>query len=243
VGGIEEIHNLQSALVEMAARLAAARQSLHSYIGAMTAGIENERRSLARELHDETIQSLIALNQRIQLAGMHTGEDQNPLLKELQSLVQQTMTDLRRLIRGLRPIYLEDLGLSTSLEMLVSETGQAAGIPISFQSRGTERRLDAQIEMSLYRMVQESLNNVVRHAKAAHAWVELTFDTAGLILQVRDDGTGFSFPKSTYELAARAHFGLLGLQERAEIIRASLHIDSIPGQGTSIVIHVPLPPL
>ncbi len=235
VGGIEEIRNLQGELVDMADKLKAAQQSLHSYIGAITAGIENERRSLARELHDDTIQALIALNQRIQLAAMNS-EAQRGSMAELQGLVQQSMTNLRRMVRGLRPIYLEDLGLVASLEMLVREMGQDASIPISFSSKGRERRLEPQAAMSLYRMVQESLNNVIHHAQARHAWVELEFSDHDLSIQIRDDGKGFVVPANPAEFPEKGHFGLLGLHERAELINADLKITSVPQKGTSVRI-------
>jgi signal transduction histidine kinase len=236
VGGIGEIRNLQNELIDMATRLKAAQQSLRSYIGAITAGVENERRSLARELHDDTIQSLIALNQRIQLASMNSPQTQNGVLLELQSLLQETMTNLRRMIRGLRPIYLEDLGLVASLEMLVRETEKSAAIPISFDIQGTERRLDPQKEMMLYRMVQESLNNVVHHAEAAQAWVGLVFTDTNLTIQVRDNGKGFVVPSNPVEFPGKGHFGLLGLHERAEIINAHLDITSKLDQGTTVTI-------
>jgi signal transduction histidine kinase len=236
VGGIEEIRNLQTELVEMADKLKAAQQSLRSYIGAITAGVENERRSLARELHDDTIQALIALNQRIQLILMNSSETQKGALSELQSLVQQSMTNLRRMIRGLRPIYLEDLGMVASLEMLVREIEQTVTIPITFVSRGKERRLDPQSEMSLYRMVQESLNNVIHHASAKHAWVELEFTDTDFSVQIRDDGKGFVVPNNPAEFPEKGHFGLLGLQERSELIHAELAIVSRPGKGTTISI-------
>jgi signal transduction histidine kinase len=238
VGGIEEIRNLQAELVEMADKLKAAQQSLRGYIGAITAGVENERRSLARELHDDTIQSLIALNQRIQMIIMSSPETQKDALSELQSLVQQSMTNLRRLIRGLRPIYLEDLGLVASLEMLVRELEQTAGIPITFISRGQERRLDTQSEISLFRMVQESLNNVLHHAEANHARVELDFSETQLSVQIRDDGKGFIVPSNPAEFPKKGHFGLLGLQERSEIIEADFKIQSSPGNGTVVLIRV-----
>ncbi len=236
VGGIEEIRNLQSELIEMADKLKAAQESLRIYIGAITDGVENERRSLARELHDDTIQALIALNQRIQLIAMNTPDTQKKALSELQALVQQAMSNLRRMIRGLRPIYLEDLGLVASLEMLVQETEQAASIPIAFVAKGQERRLDPQREMSLYRMVQESLNNVVQHAGAKHAWVELTFTESACALRIRDDGKGFVVPGNPAEFPKKGHFGLLGLHERAELINARLAIESQPGKGTTILI-------
>ena len=238
VGGIEEIRNLQAEMIEMADKLKTAQQSLHGYIGDITAGIENERRSLARELHDDTIQTLIALNQRIQLILMNSPEVQKGALNELQTLVQQSMTNLRRMIRGLRPIYLEDLGLVTSLDMLVGEMGQTASIPITFAAAGQEHRLDAQIELSLYRMVQESLNNVIHHAEAKHAWVEMDFKDNGLRIQVRDDGIGFAVPANPSEFPKNGHFGLLGLKERAELIHAELEISSTPGSGTTISIRL-----
>jgi signal transduction histidine kinase len=240
VGGIEEIRNLQTELVEMADKLKAAQQSLRSYIGAITAGVENERRSLARELHDDTIQSLIALNQRIQMILLKSPETQMSALSEIQTLVQQSMTNLRRMIRGLRPIYLEDLGLVASLEMLVREMEQSANIPITFSFRGSERRLAPQTEMTLYRIVQESLNNVIHHANAKYAWVELEFTDSDLSVQIRDDGKGFVVPIDPAEFPKHGHFGLLGLQERAEIIEADFRIRSSPGYGTAVIIKVKL---
>ncbi len=238
VGGIEEIQNLQAELVEMADKLNAAQHSLHSYIGSITAGVENERLSLARELHDDTIQSLIALNQRIQMVLMNSPESQDNQLIELQNLVQQSMTNLRRMIRGLRPIYLEDLGLVASLEMLVRETEQSANLSISFNSKGQEQRLDPQREMSLYRMVQESLNNVVHHADAKHAQVVFEYSSSSIIVEVHDDGKGFTVPGNTSELPGKGHFGLLGLHERAELINAKLEIKSDLGKGTTVLIQI-----
>ena len=239
VGGIEEIRNLQTEMIEMADKLKSAQQNLHSYIGDITAGIENERRSLARELHDDTIQTMIAINQRIQMILMNSPEMQKGSLNELQTLVQQSMTNLRRMIRGLRPIYLEDLGLVTSLDMLAGEMGQTAAIPITFVANGQEHRLDPQIELSLYRMVQESLNNVIHHAKAKHAWVEMDFSEKGLDIQIRDDGIGFVVPINPSEFPKNGHFGLLGLKERAELIHAELEINSTPDNGTIILIRLP----
>ena len=148
VGGISEIRHLQDALVETAAALEAAQAALHGYIGALTAGLENERRALARELHDDTLQALIALNQHVQLAALHARADtpagpsgiptgplptaaasQKQDLLDLQGQVGQTIHNLRRAIGGLRPIYLEDLGLVAALRMLVRETEQIPGDP------------------------------------------------------------------------------------------------------------------
>lgn len=238
VGGIEEIRNLQSELIEMAEKVKAAQQNLKGYIGAITAGVENERRSIARELHDDTIQALIALNQKIQLILMNVTETQRSEIKDLQMLVQQSITNLRRMIKGLRPIYLEDLGLVASLEMLVSEVEQTSNLQIKFTSKGNERRTDSQSEMSLYRIVQESLNNVIQHANAEHAWVDLEFFENDLFLQIRDDGNGFVVPINSAEFPKKGHFGLLGLKERSELIKADFEIKSSLGTGTTISIRV-----
>lgn len=244
VGGIAEIRDLQNELVHMAHQLQAAEQSLHSYIGAITLGQEEERRRLARELHDDTIQSLIALKQRVQLARMpHKKGVPAVDMGELETLIEQTIKDLRRTTRALRPIYLEDLGLVAALEMLVRETSQTSSLPVDFNSSGMERRLPAEVELALYRMVQEGLTNAAHHAQAKHATVKLEFNTRTLNLEICDDGTGFEVPKTPAEFAPQGHFGLLGLYERAELIRARLEIKSSPGKGTNLTISLSLPAL
>ncbi|MGB4595365.1 MAG: histidine kinase [Anaerolineaceae bacterium] len=238
VGGISDIQNLQNELIEMAERLQTAQQNLHGYIGTITSGIENERLNLARELHDDTIQALIALNQRIQLAGMTVSPDQKSAIDELQGLVQQALTNLRRMIRGLRPIYLEDLGLVASLEMLVQEMEQSSNLPIKIMVSGEDCRLEPQKELMIYRMVQESLNNVIQHAAAKQAWVFIIFSKENLKIQIKDDGKGFLMPSSPSEFPQKGHFGLLGLYERADLINAQLEVISSPGAGTTVSIQL-----
>jgi signal transduction histidine kinase len=240
VGGIVEIRDLQNELAHMARQLKSAEQSLHSYIGAITLGQEEERRRLARELHDDTIQSLIALKQRVQLARMpHKKDVAASALEELESLIEQTIDDLRRTTRALRPIYLEDLGLVAALEMLMGETSQTSGLPVDFTSSGTERRLPAEVELALYRMAQEALNNAAHHAQAKHASVHLEYSSKAVMLDISDEGKGFNVPKTPAEFAPQGHFGLLGLYERAELIGAHLDITSSIGQGTRLSIYLP----
>jgi signal transduction histidine kinase len=243
VGGIEEIRQLQNELIQMARKVQAAQQSLHGYIGAITAGQEEERRRLARELHDDTIQALIALKQRVQLtqlAAPPTAHEPGAL-QEIASLIEQTIENLRRLTRALRPIYLEDLGLVTALEMLARETGQTTNIPVEFQHQGQEIRLDPSIELALYRMAQEAFSNIIRHAQASQASLTITFKPQTVTLQITDNGRGFDVPKSPAEFAPSGHYGLLGLHERAELIGAALEIISVTGQGTCLNIGLPLP--
>jgi len=243
VGGIEEIRQLQNELIQMARKVQAAQQSLHGYIGAITAAQEEERRRLARELHDDTIQALIALKQRIQLTqlAVRSGRNSEPdALQEIASLTEQTIENLRRLTRALRPIYLEDLGLVTALEMLASETGQALDVNVDFHRQGVEKRLDPAIELALYRIAQEAFSNISRHAQATQASLKIHFSPLAVTIEITDNGIGFDVPKSPAEFAPSGHFGLLGLYERAELIGAALEIISAPGQGTHLNLRLPL---
>ncbi len=241
VGGINEIQRLQTELIHMTHKVQLAQQSLRGYLGAVTTGQEEERRRLARELHDDTIQSLIALNQQIQLAQMSTRNDGIlERLATMQQMAEQTVADLRRLTRDLRPIYLEDLGLVPALEMLTRDMGQVMELPIRFEKIGIEQRLLAKVELALYRIVQEGLSNISRHAQAHQAEVCLTFEDSFVMLSVWDDGQGFTVPESPAEMAPAGHFGLLGVQERAEAIGAQLEIQSETGQGTKLIVRLPL---
>jgi len=238
VGGISEVQHLQKELTEMAHKVQAAQEELHDYIGAITAAQEEERTRLARELHDDTIQAVIALKQRVQLAQKSV-KDQNgrQSLKALEDLAEQTVGNLRRLTRALRPIYLEDLGLVTALEMLARETSQGNQLSINFQQAGQERRLSREVELALYRIAQEALNNVVHHANAKHAVLSISFEKE-VRLEVTDDGVGFTVPKSPTDFAPSGHFGLLGIRERADLIGARLELQSEAGSGTHLSIRL-----
>jgi len=243
VGGIAEIRHLQKGLIHMSQKVQAAQQSLHGYIGAITAAQEEERRRLARDLHDDTIQSLIALKQRVQLAEMNqsNGSTAQPF-SELEGLTEQTIENLRRVTRALRPIYLEDLGLLAALEMLARDVTQVAGIEVEFNVSGPEQRLAPKVELALYRIVQEALSNVTRHARATRTSVNISFKPEEVLLEVVDNGKGFEVPRSPAEFAPSGHYGLLGLFERAELIDADLRIESTIGQGTRVSVRLNLKP-
>jgi len=238
VGGISEVQHLQMELMDMARKVGAAQEGLHDYIGAITAGQEEERTRLARELHDDTIQAVIALKQRIQLAQKFVkSRGGHQALSELEALAEETIENLRRLTRALRPIYLEDLGLVTALEMLTREMGESTHLDVDFKQTGPERRLPREAELALYRITQEALDNVVRHAQAKHASVQIAFDK-GIRLEVTDDGAGFSVPSSPTEFAPSGHFGLLGMRERADLIGARLEVHSEARRGTRLVVRL-----
>ena len=240
VGGIDEIQTLQSTFIDMAEEVENAQQVLTSYLNIVTKGQEDERKRLARELHDDTLQSLIALNQRIMIARRQA--DQKELrgsLIEIENMLAKTMQELRRLTRALRPIYLEDLGLVAALESLALETSESLNIPIGFRSEGVERRLADNVEIALYRISQEAISNISRHSQASKAELSITFKDSDLELKIKDNGKGFDPPKNLGDLSQIDHYGLLGIQERAVLINASFQIQSEQGNGTTIVILAP----
>jgi signal transduction histidine kinase len=240
VGGIAEIRHLQNALSSTAGELESAQVALRGYIGAITDGVEKERRGLARELHDDTLQALIALNQRFHLvqASAATPEDRVSI-DQLKQMTEQTIANLRRMVGGLRPLYIEDLGLTAALEMLAKESSQGSNAPVEFTATGDPRRLPADVEMALYRMAQEALSNAQRHSSSNQVRLELNFEPETVRLTVRDDGVGFVVPDAPDEFARQGHFGLLGLAERAELIGGSLQVKSRPGNGTTVQVTVP----
>ncbi|MCL5612387.1 MAG: histidine kinase, partial [Chloroflexi bacterium] len=239
VGGISEVRHLQLELTEMSRKVQAAQEGLRGYIGAITSAQEEERLRLARELHDDTIQSVIALKQRVQLAQASVKDQTSRrTLSELETLSEQIIENLRRMTRALRPIYLEDLGLVTALEMLARETSQNNAINIDFQKTGEEQRLSHEVELAIYRIAQEALSNVVRHSQAKNADLHISFGEKQVELEVSDNGIGFDMPKSPTDFAPKGHFGLLGIRERADLIGARLEVVAATGNGTKLRVRL-----
>lgn len=243
IGGIEEIEQLRETLLRMVQRVREAQSALRAYIGVITDAQEDERRRLARELHDESIQHWIALDHRLQMATNRLRQQENPeaeTLEELHHEAQTGIQGLRRLTRGLRPLYLEDLGLAPAVDMLASDARQSSGIPVHVEITGRERRLATEIELAAYRLVQEGLSNIGRHAEASSATIKVEFGERDLTVNVQDDGRGFSPPGRIEDLAASGHYGLMGMQERADAVGGRLNISSSPGSGTNIQFTVPI---
>jgi signal transduction histidine kinase len=243
VGGVQEIRELQHGLIVMARRVQSAQQSLRRYIGRVTYAQEEERRRLAQDLHDETIQDLIALDQKIQLAGRRrdpAGARGRPGLEAVHREAQKVIQKVRRLSRALRPAYLEDLGLLPALEALAGDVRSALGIPISVRAEGRQVPLPREAELAVYRIVQEALANIARHAAAARAWISLLYGRGELRVSVKDDGQGFTPPLEAAELSRSGHFGLIGMHERAQYAGARLEVHSRPGKGTRILLRLPL---
>jgi signal transduction histidine kinase len=244
VGGVQEIEDLRRTLDQMARRIQSYQSGMHDYIAAITQGQEEERRRLARELHDDTAQALIALRQQVEMAQKLQASDPEQAaerLTQVRALLSETVEGVRRFSRDLRPIYLEDLGFIPALEMLAWEGDQREALSVQFSTTGQVRRLPPDLELAAYRIVQEALNNALQHAQAAHVWVEVHFEEQQLVLSVRDDGQGFDAPDLPDALARQGHFGLMGIRERALLYGGQLTIRSAPGAGTAVTVQLSYP--
>jgi len=243
VGGTREIEDLRQTLDALAQQIRQYQQGMRDYIGAITSGQEEERKRLARELHDDTIQTLIALGQRVEMAQRQSEHDPAQAverLDELKGMVNTTVAEVRRFTRALRPIYLEDLGLQPALEMLVQDVRAQSGMEATLQISGAPRRLGEELELAVYRIAQEALSNVVQHSGARRADVRLQHTVDEVILTVSDDGAGFDVPNRPEELARLGHFGLVGMRERAALAGGRLEITATPGQGTRVRVVLPM---
>lgn len=244
VGGIAEIRHLQSTLQHMTGRVQAAQASMRDYIGAITQAQEDERQRLARELHDQTAQALVALDHREQMLKPYLKDEPaaSDLLSEIRTMIVEIIDDLRRIVRALRPIYLEELGLAPALQMLARDLGLEEKMTVHFEKTGAPQRLISEHEMALYRIAQEALNNAWQHSEASQIWLSIQFETDQVTITVRDDGKGFAAPRHAAELDAsgQRHFGVMGMYERAALIGAHLQVKSEPGSGAVITVRAPI---
>lgn len=200
---------------------------------------EDERRRLARDLHDELGQHLTAL--LVGLRALEQAAEGSPLRARATELLRLTSTSLdevRRLARGLRPAALEDFGLVAAVERLCEEFKSTHQISLALTMKlASSRRFSPAIEIAVYRLIQESLTNIARHANAGRVSVTLTEEDQVLRLAVRDDGRGFEELPPTPSPAPS--FGLQSMQERAELLRGSLRITSEAGKGTLVEAVLP----
>lgn len=211
-------------------RLADIQKSLESYIGMAMTAQEEERHRLARELHDETIQDLALV--KTALEEIPQGSDERPL-QLINDALQRSIDGIRRFCRALRPSVLDDLGLVPALEWLLSDLGSRGGSCTRLKVHGETIRLEPGPELAIFRIAQEALHNVERHARADHVEVRLAFAPGGVCLEVVDDGRGFE-PGPVRE----GSLGLAGMHERARLIGATIRVSSRPG-STRVTLEVP----
>jgi PAS domain S-box-containing protein len=199
---------------------------------------EDERRRIARELHDQLGQQLTALRLTLEMLKAHSVErtDLHVQLETLEELARQLDQDVAFRVWELRPIALED-GLRAALTTYVRNWSKHSGIPARLHtSPSTDERSTSEIETTMYRLAQEALNNVVKHARANHVDVVLERSAESLSLIIEDDGVGFDLSNA---VTLGERLGLIGMRERAALIGADLQIESTPGRGTTVIVRAP----
>lgn len=217
-------------------------QTMRRYARQITRVQEDERKRIAREAHDETAQILVALSRRLD-ALIASPELPSTAFKERLEAVRGLTTDalqsVRRFSQDLRPPVLDDLGFVAAVRGLARNL-EEAGVETKLRVTGAPYRLSAEEELVLFRIAQESLNNVRRHAHASEARVMVSFHPKNVRLVVEDDGQGFDAPDKFDDLVASGKLGLIGMHERARILGGTMRIDSEPGKGTGVIVDAPV---
>ena len=217
------------------------RENMQFYISEITRAQEEERRRIARELHDETAQSLAALLLDIQAvgrAGQRLSDDTLERLEQLRVKANSILEGVRRFSHELRPDVLDRMGLLPALEMLATELNREDAARTHIEVTGYERRLRPEVELVLFRIAQEAMRNVRKHSRATEAVIIVEFTPNTVRLTVADNGRGFEPPGAVNGLAGKGKLGLIGMQERARLLGGSLSVISHPGKGTTVVVEI-----
>jgi len=216
--------------------------NLRYYLQQITKAQEEERKYIARELHDDMAQILGSLSRRVDnlLRKQHNfGPHEVTALQDIQALLNQGLQSMQSFIQNLRPSLLDDLGLVPALRSLTNSLENTDGIITDFSVNDEERRFTGEIELSLFRIVQEGLNNIRKHAQATKARVSVEFTANGINLTVSDNGSGFELEGNMDDLPRNGKLGLMGIKERVWLLGGTIEVNSEPGQGTTLHIHVP----
>lgn len=216
------------------------QENLHYLLQYVTRAQEDERKRIAREIHDDTIQALVVHGQQIYNLANTAGLPEYAVsrLEELRRQVNNTIQELRRLSQDLRPVALDRLGLLSSLRQLGSDVAAHSGIATEVKVIGVERRLPAEVELVLFRIAQEALRNVWKHAQATAAETTVEFCEGKTRVTVSDNGKGFDAQQAMLDLKS-GKLGLAGMRERAGLLGGTLTVRSEPGKGTTLAVELP----
>ncbi len=216
----------------------ASSKFLRRYIAAQ----EEERKRIARELHDEPAQLLtglaLAIGTAARLAAGRDGELRRTLASA-DALTERVSTEIGRIIRDLRPTLLDDLGLLDALEFYADTRLRPLGIQVICETAGTERRLPSELETALFRVAQEAMSNIARHAQAENVSLTVEFQDEFVTIDIEDDGQGFDVEATFAGGHNGSHYGLMGMRERVDLLNGALLVESRQGEGTSVRVKVP----
>jgi len=234
-----KIADLQKARLEESQQREILRGELFRRV---VAAQEAERQRIARDLHDETGQSLTAIGLGLRgLSGKLSSRNKAAFgtLLKLESLTADSLKELQRLISDLRPSHLDDLGLSAALRWYAGKIQEHSTINVRVDIVGDEPNLDDAIKITIFRVIQESLNNIIKHAHASHANIYLRFEEENVRINVRDNGIGFDLDHVKQTHTNRPSLGLAGMEERAALLGGTVSVQSSPGYGTEVEALIP----
>jgi signal transduction histidine kinase len=234
-----KIAELQQAQLHEAQQREALRGEL---FGRVVAAQEAERQRIARDLHDETGQSLTAIGMGLRgLAGKLNSRNRDALgtLQKLEALTADSLDELQRLISDLRPSHLDDLGLPAALRWYANHVQEHTSINVRVDIHGEECELDEAMKITMFRIIQESLNNIIKHAQATTVNIHLAYEAKNVRINVFDNGIGFSLDQVKERRTARPSLGLAGMEERAALLGGTVSVQSRPGYGTEVEAVIP----
>jgi len=240
-----QIATLEAARKQEAAERETLRLELYRRV---VAAQESERQRIARDLHDDIGQSLTAIGLGLRSLKKtisscpESASAANQVLPSLEDILNQSLEGLQRTIADLRPSHLDDLGLPAALRWYAGFLQERSGLQISVETRGAVREIDPDVKIALFRLAQEAINNVLKHAQAKRIRIALEFSPQHLLLSVHDNGRGFDVQAARYQ-HGRASLGLIGMEERANLLGGKFFIQSWPGAGTLVEAQVPYQPI
>ena len=214
-------------------------QNAHALGAQIIRSQEEERRRVARDIHDGPAQAIANIVFRAEVCERLIETDAERAKTELKALrehIRSTLAEIRKIIFDLRPMALDDLGLVPTVRGILDVFREQYGLFTEVAVIGKERRMEPHIEIGMFRIVQEALNNVIKHAQASSIKVRIEFAPSGVTVVVEDDGKGFD--AESEELPA-GHYGVMGMQERIQLLEGKLSIKSAPRRGTKVVLSVP----
>jgi PAS domain S-box-containing protein len=218
------------------------QENLRYYLQEITRAQEEERKRIARELHDDTAQLLGSLSRQLDnFVRKKHGLAPNEVLflKDLQAQLNRGVQSVHRFVQDLRPSLLDDLGLIPALRSLMKDLQEYEGIGTKLKVVGGERRFSPEFESLLFRIVQEALSNIRRHAQASEAQVVMEFAKDKVKVTISDNGQGFELSGRVDDLPRSGKLGLAGMQERARLLGGTFEVKSTPGKGTTLIVEVP----
>lgn len=204
---------------------------------------EEERKRIAREIHDGLAQSMAHLVLRTEIAErmLDQGQHENVKveIKDLKGQLRNGLEEVRKIIFNLRPMALDDLGLVPTLRKYAQDFEEKHKTHTRFQLIGKEKRLSSALEVAIFRFVQESFSNIIKHANATHIDLRMTFEPKAVKIEIKDNGSGFDINQVEKKIKSGNHFGIVGMRERIEMLDGRLHLDSDPSWGTLVTMIVP----